>query len=133
VLLANNEKAALQTLLEKLTTDKLVHDILLYDQTGQLIASSSNAKDINSFYQPASNGSRMASDYAPFVSELRNPELIGYLRMTINQNLLTAPLQQANYDNYELMRLMALFAVVIGYFLTRGFSRFSRQGFRVNH
>jgi hypothetical protein len=33
---------------------------------------------------------------------------------------------------YELMRLMTLIAVVIGFFLTRGFNRFSRQGFRMN-
>ncbi len=45
--------------------------------------------------------------------------------------MVSKPLLNASFDVHEVMRLLVLFAVVIGFLLTRSFSRFSRQGFRV--
>jgi len=56
--------------------------------------------------------------------------VIGYVRVTVKKNYFIDDLNTTNYDNHALIRLMMIIAVCIGFLLTRGLNRFSRQGFR---
>jgi membrane protein len=67
----------------------------------------------------------------PFVSEIRKERLIGYVRLTLDKNYLTTKLLKNNDQQFTLLRLMMIIAGVVGFLLTRGLNRFSRQGFRL--
>lgn len=128
VLIKQNDQKAIDAYIQELAQQALVQAVSYYDVTGKLLASSD--KELPMF-NLINNEELVSSHYQVFVKEIRQPKLIGYLRFTINKKLATKSLKTANFDVHETMRLLALFAVVIGFLLTRGFSRFSRQGFRI--
>lgn len=132
VLLEKNDTALIDNYIESLSKTHFVYDVAYYDHTGLLVASSSNTRDIKSLFGLTSNMVDESKQYKPSVIEIRTEKLLGYLRFTLDQKAFSKPLISASFDLHETMRLIALFAVIIGFFLTRGFSRFSRQGFRLN-
>ena len=69
--------------------------------------------------------------YSAFVSEIRTDKLVGYLRLTIEKSYLTDNLAKDNDDKQTLYRFLLIIAGVVGFLLTRGLNRFSRQGFRM--
>ena len=131
VLLPQKNTQLINDYVNSLSESAIIYDIHYYDQTGLLLASSANAKNINSLYGIDELTEDESDTYVTFVEEVRNDELLGYLRFTINKKMVSKPLLNASFDVHEVMRLLVLFAVVIGFLLTRSFSRFSRQGFRV--
>ena len=68
----------------------------------------------------------------PFVEEIRTENIEGYVRVTLKKSLLTQALHQADMENSERQRVLMVIAGIVGFFLTRGLSRFSRQGFRLS-
>lgn len=108
-----------------------VYDAIIYDETGQVIAASDNSASIKDVYGITLNKSNKSDKYIPFIQEIRTEELIGYMRITVKKEYFTDDLFSTNYDNYAMIRLMMLIAVCIGFLLTRGLNRFSRQGFRL--
>lgn len=127
-----DNKAAIETFITDLAQSSVINDIHFYNELGELQASSSNSVTIKTLYGLSSSDAiNQSKQYGTFVEEVRTDKLIGYLRFTIDKPLITDELFQANFDVHEIMRLLILFSVVIGFLLTRGFSRFSRQGFRV--
>jgi membrane protein len=67
----------------------------------------------------------------PFVGEIRKESLVGYVRLTLDKQYLTNKLLENNDQQFTLLRLMMIIAGVVGFLLTRGLNRFSRQGFRL--
>lgn len=147
LLAINNNQAMIKDYIEKLSDSEIIHDVHYYDHTGLLLASSNNAQSIKALM--GINTDNLAENntlednkaefflqakkttYIPFVKEIRDENLIGYLRFTVDEKMVIRPLLSSSFDVHETMRLLFLFAVLIGFFLTRGFSRFSRQGFRI--
>jgi membrane protein len=66
------------------------------------------------------------------VSEIRKDVLVGYVRLTLDKTYLTTKLLKNNDQQFTLLRLMMIIAGVVGFLLTRGLNRFSRQGFRLD-
>lgn len=130
MLIAKNDKTAIDNYLTALSAAENIVQVKYYDHTGRLLASSENAASVRELLITEKIISN-APSLATFVDEIRTPELVGYLQITFNEKLATEPLLAANYNVHETMRLIALFAVIIGFLLTRGFSRYSRHGFRV--
>ena len=62
---------------------------------------------------------------------MRKDKLIGYVRLTLDKHYLTTKLLRNNDEQFTLLRLMMIIAGVVGFLLTRGLNRFSRQGFRI--
>ena len=129
--------ALLQDYFNKMAEADFVRDIHFYDETGQRVLSS-----MHEHYTPASikalfgiEQARKTLDksaqYVPFIAEIRNETLRGYLRITIEKPLLTSALEQESYDREGLFRVLLILAGIIGFLLTRGLNRFSRQGFRI--
>jgi len=129
--------ALLQNYLNKMAQADFVRDIHLYDATGLLML---KAKHKN--YSPSSIKTLFGIEqtqktldksdrYIPFIEEIRQEQLKGYLRITIEKSLLTAVLEQESHDRQALFRVLLIIAGLIGFLLTRGLNRFSRQGFRV--
>ncbi|MGJ8693531.1 MAG: AhpA/YtjB family protein [Thalassotalea sp.] len=131
VLMVKKDRQAIEDFIKNLSAAEFIQDVNYYDETGLLVASSSETSSMNEFFNHHTDAAVNRTQYQTFVEEIRDGELLGYLRITINEKQVSKPLVQASFDVHEIMRLIALFSVVIGFFLTRGFSRFSRQGFRI--
>ena len=125
--------------LQSLVAAKAINSVSFYDETGQLIINIHNDPSINELYAVNAKKQHNTEQLVPFVSELRHlkqvnngvAQLQGYLRLTMNKAVVTQVLTQAERDKSQLERLMLIMAGFIGFLLTRGLNRFSRQGYRL--
>ncbi len=131
VLLANNNKEGIQAYIDEIAKTQWIKDIHLYDTTGQVIASTKNSLSISDLYGISLQKLDRSKEDIPFVQELRTSTLNGYVRITIEKNHLVESLQKNSQDQFGLLRLMLILSGVVGFLLTRGLNRFSRQGYRV--
>ena len=129
--------AQLQSYLNHLGDANFVKQIHLYDETGLLLLKSSSGGEasasMKSLYGIDTNSQTRdkSNIYSPFVSEIRTDKLIGYLRLTIEKSYLTDSLADDDYTTQTLYRFLLIIAGLVGFLLTRGLNRFSRQGFRL--
>ncbi|WP_185962609.1 AhpA/YtjB family protein [Thalassomonas sp. M1454] len=131
IILASKNKQQQQQLMQGLTESDAVAEALLYDSSGQLIAHSENFSSVNELYGIAQGSKDTSNDYVAFTHEIRDQELQGYLRLNVVREVLIKPLEKQLFSQNELFRIMLIFAVAAGFLLTRGSSRFSRQGLRL--
>jgi len=131
VLLPDSKKN-IQRYIDELTTNEWLKDISLYDKTGQLIFSSNNQISMNDLFGRSALKADRSDKFVPFVVEIRDDEVKGYVRITIVKKSLISALELSGKQNFDLFRLMLILAGVVGFLLTRGLNRFSRQGFRVD-
>ena len=126
----------IQSYLNNLADADFIRQIHLYDETGLLMLRSESSGEASESIKllygidesfPTLDKSKQ---FVPFIKEIRNERLTGYLRVTIEKSYLTDELAQVNYESQNLSRLLLVVAGVIGFLLTRGLNRFSRQGFR---
>jgi len=127
----------LQSYLNHLGAADFIKQVHFYDETGLLLfkseAGGEAGASVKSLYgiDESLKTLNKSSIYSPFVSEIRAGKLIGYLRLTIEKSYLTSTLAK-NYEHTQtLYRLLLMIAGVVGFLLTRGLNRFSRQGFRM--
>ncbi len=153
VLLANDDQSVIEEYINQLAALDYVYSVHFYDVTGQVVfsaqknnqllalenneqpleselvtTSGDTVSDLFGLTPSKQNSSRV---FIPFVQEVRSQKLLGYLRMTIKKSYLDKGLKAASYKNSEWLRLMMFLAGVVGFFLTRGLGRFSRQGLRL--
>ncbi len=147
----SNRNKVLQNYLDGIVAADSVKQVHLYDETGLLLLTGNAAtalvddnqkeedkkktilnKSIIELYGIAPEQTNLSERYIPFVKEIRDEELLGYIRFTIEESYLTQVLTQADEDRQTLFRLMLLLAGFVGFLLTRGLNRFSRRGYRLN-
>jgi membrane protein len=131
VLLKEKNTSLLKAHMAQLAVPDLVHNTVLYDKTGQTIHQSGEKLTVNELYGIAAGQLDKSDNLQTFVVELRDEKLYGYLRMTVYADTWQDVLHKANEDTQEMLRIMLLIAGITGFLLTRGLSRFSRQGYRV--
>jgi len=124
------EQSQLQQYADTLAAQPVVKNVQIYDITGQEMASSAKAQSINDLFGISVNKVNQIDDIVPFVQELRTEELQGYIRLSLYRTILTDELADNSRVQYDIMRLFLIVAGFIGFLLTRGLNRFSRQGFR---
>jgi len=132
LLLKKGDKKQLREFVNSMSKEGFVNTIHLYDKTGQLIASSTKASSINDLYGISLNKINNSVTSVPFTQEIRLENLQGYLRITLKKSAFTKDLAETNNDHLQLFRLMMILAGLVGFLLTRGLNRFSRQGYRLN-
>lgn len=108
-----------------------VYDAHVYDTTGRTLAMSNTHASIKDIYGISLNKSNKSGEYIPFIQEIKTEELIGFMRITVKKDYFTKKLDATNYDNHAMLRLMIVMSIFIGFLLTRGLNRFSRQGYRL--
>jgi membrane protein len=121
----------LQRYVDNLAQQPLVKSVHIYDKTGQIMAASTASESVNDLFGLAAMKVNQSDDITPFVQELRFKELKGYIRLSLYRSLLVDDLAANSVLQYDIMRLLMIVAGVIGFLLTRGLNRFSRQGFRL--
>lgn len=131
IILATKNKSQQQKFMQSLTESDAVEEALLYDVSGQLIAHSENFSSVKELYGIEQGSEDTSKDYVTFTQEIRGDELQGYLRLNVVRDVLIKPLEKQLFSQNELFRIMLLIAVTAGFLLTRGSSRFSRQGIRL--
>ena len=127
----NHNKGSITNFIDQIANKVWIKDISYYDKTGQIIYQSDQQDSINDLFGLSSVNTNRSIKYVPFIQELRDNELEGYIRLTVERSLLLKELNVAGNDQYRSLGLMLLMAGLIGFLLTRGFNRFSRQGYRV--
>lgn len=127
----NKEKELITDYLQKITESPWVKDIRWYDATGQLILGSENSPSISELYGISPQSRNQHQAYVPFIQEIRQHKLQGYLRISLDKKAVLSSLKDDHYNRDMLLRLMIILAGVTGFFLTRAFNRFSRQGYRI--
>ena len=132
LLLTDKKSKMLHDYVNQLSVEDFVKSVHLYDAKGQLITHSTSAQSINDLYGISPHKINRSEQYVPFVHELRTDKLQGYLRLNIERSYLTDKLEKSNESNQQLLRLMLILAGFVGFLLTRGLNRFSRQGFRLD-
>lgn len=128
--LTQQQPEILQQYVDSLAKESLVKSVQVYDLTGQSIASSERAESVNDLYGISLNKTNQTDEIIPFVQELRTGELQGYVRLSLYRSVLVDELEQSSREQFDVMRILMIIAGVIGFLLTRGLNRFSRQGFR---
>ena len=108
-----------------------VDEIRIYDARGIIISGSDTNRSMKDLYGVTVNKKNKSDELVPFIKEIRTNELIGFIRITVKRSIFIDDLHKTNYDNHGLLRLMMLISIAIGFFLTRGLNRFSRQGYRL--
>lgn len=126
-----NDNQLIQSYLQNVTEPPWIKDIVWYDATGQVILESTNSLTMKSLYGIETFSLNRHQTYMPFIQELRGDTLNGYLRITLDKSVLMQELTQEQYDRDMALRGMIILAGIAGFFLTRSFNRFSRQGYRI--
>jgi membrane protein len=121
----------LQHYVDTLAQQPLVKSVHIYGKTGQTIAASKSNESIKDLFGLSAMKLNQSDDVTAFVQELRIGELEGYIRLSLYRSLLADDLAANSYMQYDIMRLLMIVAGVVGFLLTRGLNRFSRQGFRL--
>lgn len=134
VLIETDNKDLLEQTVNKFSALDYVKSVHLYNATGEVLFSSFaddfDNDSINDLYGLSPNKDNVSKQYVPFVQEIRNEKLLGYLRFTIEKSQLSRVLSIASSERQKLIHVMLIIAGFVGFFLTRGFNRFSRQGYR---
>jgi len=130
-ILLHENKNDVEQYFDEITESPWVKDLSFYDKTGQLVIASDKHSSINDLFGITKNKADRSDEFTTFVQEIREDNLVGYLRLTIENNSITADIDEASEQQYGLVRLMMILAVIVGFLLTRGLNRFSRQGFRL--
>ncbi len=131
VLMVKGDKKSLEAYVKELAEHQVLDSVYLYDESGQLLVESGNASTVKALYGVAPNTLNESGVLVPFVTEIRTEEVIGFVRINMLKSEVVAVLEKQNKDKQQLVRFMLILAGIAGFFLTRGLSRFSRQGFRV--
>jgi len=129
--LINVDKTKISDFIEQSASQHWIKDISYYDATGQLIYRSSAHTSINDLFGISLEKKNIGLAFIPFVQELRIKQLDGYIRITVERERLMKTLIAAGAGQYHFLGIMLLMAGVVGFLLTRGFNRFSRQGYRL--
>jgi len=124
------KSSQLQQYADTLVQQPLVKSVHIYDITGQVMALSERAESINDLFGISTRKINQTDEVLPFVQELRIDELHGYIRLSLHRSILVDELAENSRSQYDIMRLLMIVAGVIGFLLTRGLNRFSRQGYR---
>jgi len=124
-------RALMQNYVDELQKAAAIKEIHLYDVTGQLLISSKGAISVKSLYGLSENKLNKSENLSPFIGEIRQKSLLGYVRLTLDKKHLTEKLLTNSDEQFTLLRLMMIIAGIVGFLLTRGMNRFSRQGFRL--
>lgn len=134
----------LQQLLDDLSQDLHIEQAMIYDHQGTTIAKSNGAISASERHQqqlfppdaytPINIEQAIADNQTlAVVHEIRkNDKLLGYLRVNYYHQLLVTPNTPKMRQMMEEVLLMMLLSVVMGFLLTRGFARFSRNTFRMS-
>lgn len=126
----SNNREQLQVYVDDLAKQPLVADVHVYDNKGAIIAKSQAAKSIKTLYGIAANTSDHSQNITPYVQQLTSTQFSGHLRLSLHRPLLVDKLLADSRNQFDINRVLMAIAGIIGFLLTRGFNRFSRQGFR---
>lgn len=134
----------LQRLLNDLSQDPHIEQAMVYDKYGTTIASSTGAISATErlkqqlfppdAYTPINIENAIKTNQTLMVvHEVRKGDnLMGYLRVNYYHDLIVSPNTPTKRKMMEEVLLMVLLSAVMGFLLTRGFARFSRNTFRMN-
>lgn len=131
-LFGDDTEDALQALVNALTQDSAVDDVVVYDSDGNIVAASQHAKPLTERFgdHPAATIGR----YLPRVATLFDDgERIGFIRIVLDYPTLMMSTSRENNHAKDILQLAILLAAISGYLLARGSVRYRQPGQRQHH
>lgn len=128
VRLWNEKPEVFQEFISETSEFPWVKDISIYDKTGQLRYASEQQLPLTTLYGFEGETGDVSHNYTTVVLPI---EKVGYVRITAVNDVFVASLSKAAEQQYTDFRVMLILAGIVGFLLTRGFSRFSRQSYRL--
>lgn len=128
VRLWNEKPEVFQEFISETSEFPWVKDISIYDKTGQLRYASEQQLPLTTLYGFEGETGDVSHSYTTVVLPIEN---VGYVRITAVNDVFVANLSKAAEQQYTDFRVMLILAGIVGFLLTRGFSRFSRQSYRL--
>jgi membrane protein len=127
-----NQLDKLTILLNNLASNPDIKQAMVYDDTGDVLAQSEGAITASTNLTQSNLDTSPVDPVTMYISEIHNDKkLIGYLRISyLQQQALNIPLKNHSAAMRQMM-LMMIIAGIMGFMLTRGLSRFSRNSYRV--
>jgi membrane protein len=141
--LTPSNKVLMQNYINNLMQADYIKQVHFYAQDGQLLY---QAESDQNLYASLEHGKQQLSineiyglngiyldksaSLKPFIIEIRRGELLGYLRLTLDKSLLMNSLHKSEVESKQNLGFMLIMAGLVGFLLTRGLNRFSRQGYR---
>ncbi len=127
-LIENDQLDGLTQMTNDIATSAYLHDVVVYDANGVRMSWSDGSAPARRLYAPSSDEALL-----PMVQEItREQQLLGYIKVSLRLDESVLPVAQGWQQLMHQVMAMILLAGVITFFLKRGFSRFSRQSFRLN-
>jgi len=146
--IADKQTKQLPRMLNDIASHPFINQAMIYNHQGSEIARSSDAisayksyteqtspydafTPINHIHQTANNDT---AQNTWVVSEIRQDDkLLGYLRLNYQQNQALESSLGFHQQIMQQILAMGLLCGLMGFLLTRGFTRFSRNSFRINN
>ncbi|CAH0532727.1 hypothetical protein VST7929_00572 [Vibrio stylophorae] len=111
----NDDPEQLQVLLNQLSKSPYIYDAAVYDLSGVPLAQSSEAKSVTELTGLATPLGVASMGRKQWVSEIKHQnERVGFVRITLEQGKLVAPAQNKLQTHIDSLRVMLVFAIIIG-------------------
>ncbi len=127
-LIENDQLDGLEQLTQSIAASPFLYDVVFYDSNGVRISWSEASAAARLMY-----GKFASQPLVPLVQEIRSQQqLLGYIKISLQPDTKLNPSFASWRQLMQRLILLLLVTGLIGYLLRRSFSRFSRQGFRLN-
>lgn len=127
-LIENDQLDGLTQMTNDIATSAYLHDVVVYDSNGVRMSWSDGSAPARRLYAPSNDEALL-----PMVQEItREQQLLGYIKVSLRLDESVLPVAQGWQQLMHQVMAMLLLAGVVTFFLKRGFSRFSRQSFRLS-
>lgn len=122
VMLDSEQMSLVEKYLVDLESQALVEHVRFYDAKGKLLWHSEQSQDMTEISLQGSNDIVLRNDNRPliYVEEVRNQKLQGYIRISLNQQMLSSEAKQSADNHYNYFRVLLLIAGIAGFLFARG-------------
>lgn len=129
--LVDKNEALLQKIVDNLAADPFIADATFYDKSGITLFTSQLSQTATARFNNSTDYVK-ASEKAVVVDLEVAEHRVGFLRVTYIEKQAVARAQEAHGNVMKQSLLMVLLASIMGFLLTRAFSRFNRMSYRID-
>ncbi|MDX3773301.1 hypothetical protein QE250_04150 [Chromatiaceae bacterium AAb-1] len=128
-LIENDQLDGLEQMTRHIAASNYLHDVVVYDANGVRMSWSDNTAAARVLYSPAHD-----EPLLPMVQEImKDQQLLGYIKISLRLDESLTPIAHRWQQLMHQILGMLLLAGIVTFFLKKGFSRFSRQSFRLKN
>jgi membrane protein len=125
------KRNGLSAYVNSLTALPIVSEVVVYDSRGQTLAASQGSSTVKQHFALLPGYFNPQKAYVPFIAEVRDQELLGYIRINLDKEFLTGEIRASLERQFEIFKLLLVLAAMAGIFFMRSFNRLPTKDFKV--